>query len=126
MSLLSVAQGSSGYLIACDFETSSTEKTNTAGYTVSSTAYGTITQNASSLTGSYSYVFGANSNVFHQWGGASNSSANQIFEIVFKRSSTPASQVALMSSPGLSVYNDSFKLANSYKTKLKAYKSIWQ
>jgi hypothetical protein len=110
MSLLSVAQGSTGYLVACDFETSSTQNTSAAGYTVSSTAYGTITQNSSSLTGSYSYVFGANSNVLHQWGGTSSNSANQIFEIVFKRSSTPASAVTLMSSPGNSIYGDTYAL----------------
>ncbi len=105
MSLLSVAQGESSYLLACNFESSSTEKTNAAGYTVSSSAYGTITQEASSLSGNYSYVFGSSSNVLHQWGG-SKTAPNLIMEIIFKRSSAPASEVTLMHAPGYSIYGD--------------------
>lgn len=121
MSLLSVAQGDANYLIACNFETSSTEKTNASAYNVSSTAFGTITQTPGSLSGSYSYVFGANSNVLHQWGTPSGYTRNQIAEIIFKKDSAPASEVYLIHSPSNDNFDGSFSLRLTSSGYIKAF-----
>lgn len=97
MSLYTVAQAEAGFTLATNLDTSSTEKVNASGLNVSSAQYGTVTQNASSLTGNASYDFGSDGRVLHQWG-ASYGINNFIHEIVFKKSSTPSEEVYLFSS----------------------------
>lgn len=97
MSLYTTAQAETGFTLATNLDSSSTEKANASSITVSSAQYGTVTQNASSLTGNASYDFGSDGRVLHQWGGGYGI-ADFIHEIVFKRTSNPASQVVLFTS----------------------------
>jgi len=92
MSLLSVAQSESNFLIACNLDSSSTEKVTKAGLTFSSSQYGTITQNNSSITGNYSFDFSSNGRVLHQYTGTVTST-HVILEGVFKRSSIQHKQL---------------------------------
>ena len=97
MSLYTVAQAEPNFTFATNLDTSTTEKANKSSITVSSAQYGTVTQNASSLTGNASYDFGSDGRVLHQWGGAYGIS-NFIHEIVFKKSSIPSTDVVLFAS----------------------------
>jgi hypothetical protein len=97
MSLYTVAQAESNFYFATNLDSSSTEKANKAGVSVSSSVFGTVTQNANSLTGNASYDFSSNGRVLHQWGGAFGIS-NFIHEIVFKRDNNPGSDVVLFNS----------------------------
>lgn len=101
MSLYTTAQAEPWFILASNLDSSTTEEAHLAGLTASSSAYGTITQNNSSLTGNASYDFSSNGRVLHQWSG-STSTNSFILEGVFKRSSAPASTVTLMSVPGSS------------------------
>jgi hypothetical protein len=116
MSLYTVAQAEPNFTFATNLDTSTTEKTNKSSITVSSAQYGTVTQNASSLTGNASYDFGSDGRVLHQWGGAYGIT-NFIHEIVFKKSSVPSTDVDLFAS-----LNDS-QLAIQPDGKLMAYVS---
>ena len=97
MSLYTVAQAESRFILATNLDTSSTEKANRSSISVSSSQFGTVTQNASSLTGNASYDFGSDGRVLHQWG-AGYGINDFIHEIVFKKSSTPSEEVYLFSS----------------------------
>ena len=97
MSLYTLAQTDEAFLLATNLDSSSTEKVNKSYISVSSSQFGTVTQNASSLTGNASYEFGSDGRVLHQWG-AGFGINNIIHEIVFKRSSTPSETVFLFSS----------------------------
>jgi len=97
MSLYTVAQADGNFTLATNLDSSSTEKANYSGLSVSSSQFGTVTQNPNSLTGNASYDFGSDGRVLHQWG-ASYGINNFEHEIVFRRSSAPASDVYLLSS----------------------------
>jgi len=112
MSLYTTAQGESGFILATNLDSSTTEKANAAGLTISSSAFGTITQNASSLTGNASYDFSSNGRVLHQ-GNFSGATSSFILEAVFKRSSAPGSNVTLIVAPGSSNNDQSFIDINS-------------
>jgi len=99
MSLYTVAQAEPNFYFATNLDSSSTEKVSKAGVTVSSSQFGTVTQNANSLTGNASYTFGANGRVLHQWGGAFGIN-DFIHEIVFKRDTNPTTDVILFNSLG--------------------------
>jgi hypothetical protein len=107
MSLYTTAQGESGFVLATNLDSSTTEKANAAGLTISSSAFGTITQNASSLTGNASYDFSSNGRVLHQ-GNFSGATSSFILEAVFKRSSAPGSNVTLIVAPGTSNSDQAF------------------
>ena len=107
MSLYSVAQAESSFVIATNLDTSTTEKANAAGLSVSSSQFGTVTQNASSLTGNASYDFGSDGRVLHQWGGSGGIS-RLILETVFKRSTNPSGNVTLVNYAGNSTLGDTF------------------
>jgi len=103
MSLYTTAQAESSFILASNLDSSTTENALKAGLTVSSSAFGTITQNASSLTGNASYDFSSNGSVLHQWSG-STSSRTIIMETVFKRSSAPTGgEVTILSSSGIKI-----------------------
>jgi len=97
MSLYTLAQAETGFTLATNLDSSSTEKANVSSISVSSAQYGTVTQNANSLTGNASYDFSSNGRVLHQWGGGFGI-ADFIHEIVFKRDTNPGSQVTLFTS----------------------------
>ena len=99
MSLYTTAQGEASFILATNLDSSTTENALKTGLTVSSSAYGTITQNASSLTGNASYDFSSNGSVLHQWSG-STSTRTIIQEAVFKKSSAPTSGSAVLISSG--------------------------
>jgi hypothetical protein len=103
MSLYTTAQAESSFILASNLDSSTTENALKAGLTVSSSAFGTITQNASSLTGNASYDFSSNGSVLHQWSG-STSARTIIQEAVFKKSSAPTSgSSVLISSTGIKI-----------------------
>lgn len=103
MSLYTTAQAESSFFFASNLDSSTTEKAVKAGFTASSEAFGTITQNASSLTGNASYDFSSNGSVLHQWSGT-NSSRTIIQEAVFKKSSAPTSgSSVLISASGIKI-----------------------
>jgi hypothetical protein len=110
MSLLSVAQAESSFTIASNLDSSSTEKVNKAGISVSSTAYGTITQNSNSLTGFGSYNFGSDGRVLHQWNNGGGGIAYLMLEAVFKKSSTPSTDATLITYAGASTLGDTFRI----------------
>jgi hypothetical protein len=99
MSLYTTSQAESSFILASNLDSSTTENALKAGLTVSSSAFGTITQNASSLTGNASYDFSSNGSVLHQWSG-STSSRTIIMEAVFKKSSAPTSGSSVLISSG--------------------------
>ena len=91
MSLLSVAQGESGYSIASNLDTAATEFTRVTGSTATNLAFGTLTQSSDSLTGNASYIFGSNARVQYSGVGYSGGVSNFIQEFIFKKPSKPAS-----------------------------------
>jgi len=101
MSLYTTAQAESSFILATNLDSSTTEYAVKTGLTSSASAYGTITQNASSLTGNASYDFSSNGRVLHQWSG-STSINSFILEAVFKKSSAPGSQATIIQSGGQS------------------------
>jgi hypothetical protein len=82
--------------MATNLDSSSTERAVKAGVTVSSSQFGTVTQNASSLTGNASYDFGSNGRVLHQWGGSGGVN-DFIHEIVFKKNGSPTGGILMNS-----------------------------
>jgi hypothetical protein len=103
MSLYTTAQAESSFILASNLDSSPTEFAVRAGLTSSAASFGTITQNASSLTGNASYDFSSNGSVLHQWSG-SNSTRSIIQEAVFKKSSAPTSgSSVLISSAGIKI-----------------------
>jgi hypothetical protein len=108
MSLYTTAQAEPSFYLASNLDTSASEYAKASGLTVSNTLYGTITQNANSLTGNASFDFSSNGRSLFQTGYA-NGNTN-IIEIVFKKSSTPASDVGLIRMPGSTIYNDGHQI----------------
>ena len=108
MSLYTTAQAEPSFYLALNLDTAADAYAKKTGLTVSSTIYGTVTQNANSLTGNASYDFSSNGRVLFNTG-YTNGDTN-IIELVFKRSSTPASDVGLIRMPGSTIYSDGHQI----------------
>ena len=114
MSLLTVAQATSGLRVACNFDTAATDKVNGTSVTSSTiTTSGTFTQNASSLTGAKSYDLSSSARAYVTWSdGTGNGTDSIIQEYVFKKSSAPGTgnYEHLGDLLGTSIYGDSFQV----------------
>jgi hypothetical protein len=88
MSLYTTAQSEASFILATNLDSSTTERAVRTGSNASSEAFGTITQNASSLTGNASYDFSSNGRVLHQWDNVPSSTSSFLLEAVFKKSSS--------------------------------------
>ena len=103
MSLYTTAQGEASFILATNLDSSPTEFAVRTGLTAASESFGTITQNASSLTGNASYNFSSNGRSLFQFSGSGYGFSTNSFmvEAVFKKSSS-GSFVTLLTVPGAS------------------------